>query len=100
MARRATKSEAKTAAATVMPNCLKYCPIPPPIKLTGKNIATIVSVMATTAKPISSDASMAAWYGRLPRARCFLIFSISTIASSTSMPITSIKASSVIPFSV
>ena len=57
---RATASENSTAMATVMPNCLKYCPAMPPMKETGTNTAAMVSVVATTASPISSAASMAA----------------------------------------
>ncbi len=57
MISRATRSENSTAAATVMPNCLKYWPAMPPMKLTGANTAMIVKVMAMTARPISSAAS-------------------------------------------
>ncbi len=46
-----------TEIATVKPNCLKYCPAMPPMKLTGANTATIVIEMAITAMPISSAAS-------------------------------------------
>ena len=49
-----------TAAATVRPNCLKYWPAMPPMKLTGAKTATMVQVMAMTARPISSAASIAA----------------------------------------
>ncbi len=58
---RATSSEKNTAAATVRPNCLKYCPVMPPMKLTGRNTAMMVAEVATTASPISSAASSAAW---------------------------------------
>ena len=57
---RATISEKNTAAATVRPNCLKYCPMMPPMKLTGRNTAMMVKEVATTARPISSAASRAA----------------------------------------
>ena len=50
---RATSSEKNTAAATVRPNCLKYCPVMPPMKLTGRNTAMMVEEVATTASPIS-----------------------------------------------
>ena len=58
--RRATNNEKNTAAATVKPNCLKYWPVNPPMKLTGRNTAMIVADVATTASPISSAASSAA----------------------------------------
>ena len=57
---RATMREMNTAAATVSPNCLKYWPLTPPMKLTGRNTAMMVNEVATTARPISSAASMAA----------------------------------------
>ena len=43
-----------------MPNCLKNWPAIPGIKLAGAKIATIVKLMAMTARPISSAASIAA----------------------------------------
>jgi len=54
---RATNSEMNTATATVNPNWRKYCPVIPPMKLTGRNTAMMVNEVATTAKPISSAAS-------------------------------------------
>ena len=97
---RATSSEKKTAAATVRPNCRKYCPVTPSMKLTGRNTAMIVNDVATTARPISSAASMAARKPLLPMRMCLTMFSISTMASSTSTPATSDRPSSVTPFSV
>src|SRR6266436_10167752 len=32
-----------------LPNCLKYCPVMPPMKLTGRNTAMMVAEVATTA---------------------------------------------------
>ena len=63
------------------------------MKLTGANTATMVSVMAITASPISSAASMAAVQADLPIRMWRTMFSISTIASSTRMPVTSVMAS-------
>ena len=70
------------------------------MKLTGTNTAMIVAEVATTARPISSAASRAAWYGDFPMRMCRTMFSISTIASSTSTPATSDRASRLISFSV
>ena len=42
MISRATSSEKNTAKATTRPNCLKYCPAMPPMKLTGTNTAMMV----------------------------------------------------------
>ncbi|MNL68533.1 hypothetical protein D3C87_1932700 [compost metagenome] len=57
---RATSSEKKTAMATVRPNSRKYRPTTPLIRPTGAKTAMIVSEIAMTARPISSDASSAA----------------------------------------
>ncbi len=65
----------------------------------GRNTAISVKVVAITARPISSAASIAAWKGFLPMRRWRMMFSISTIASSTRMPTTSDRASSVTPLS-
>ena len=58
---RATTSEANTASAAVQPNCLKNLPGMPDMKAVGRNTAISVKVVAITAMPISSAASMAAW---------------------------------------
>ena len=57
---RATTSDMNTAMAAVQPNCLKNLPAMPFIKAVGKNTATKVNVVATTARPISLVASIAA----------------------------------------
>ena len=69
------------------------------MKAVGRNTAISVKVVAITARPISSAASIAAWNGVLPMRRWRMMFSISTIASSTRMPITSDSDSSVTVFS-
>ena len=58
---RATMSEANTASEAVQPNCLKKRPATPLMKAVGRKTAIRVKVVATTASPISSAASMAAW---------------------------------------
>ncbi len=70
------------------------------MKAVGKNTATSAKVVAMTAMPISSAASSAACMGGLPISRCRSMFSISTIASSTSTPTTSASDSSVTMLSV
>src|SRR5258708_4186826 len=92
---RATSSEMNTAVATVRPNCLKYWPLMPLMKLTGRNTAMMVNEVATTASPISSAASSAAWKPLLPMRICLTMFSISTMASSTSTPATRERPNSV-----
>ena len=91
---RATTSEKNTATAAVQPNCTKYMPTSPPISEVGRNTAIRVNVVATTASPISSAASVAARRGVLPISRWRSMFSISTMASSTSTPTTSDSDSS------
>src|SRR5450759_2658978 len=97
---RATSSEKNTAAATVRPNCMKNCPVMPPMKLTGRKTAMIVAEQATTASPISSAASRAASKPLLPMRMWRTMFSISTMASSTSTPATSERARRLIWLSV
>ena len=79
----------KTAIAAVQPNWTKNLPGTPPMKAVGRNTATKVKVVAMTARPISSAASIDATNGFLPMRRWRMMFSISTIASSTRMPTTS-----------
>ena len=94
---RATTSEKNTATAAVMPNSRKNLPGTPPMKPVGRKTATRVRLVAITARPISSAASVAAWIGPLPMRRWRTMFSISTMASSTRMPTTSASDSSVSP---
>ena len=56
-----TNIEIITAATMVRPNWWKNLPMMPPMKPMGKNTATIDSVVAITARPISSVPSKAAW---------------------------------------
>ena len=65
------------------------------MKPTGRNTAMMALVVATTARPIWSAPSIAASNGRMPVKTRFSMFSISTMASSTRMPITRVKPSSV-----
>ena len=97
---RATTSEKNTAIAAVQPNCTKNLPATPPMKAVGRKTAISVKVVAITARPISSAASIAASKGVLPIARWRMMFSISTIASSTRMPTTSDRLSSVTTLTV
>ncbi len=92
MTKRAASSEKNTCTDTVMPNCLKNCPAIPDMKLAGAKIAMIVSEIAITARPISSAASSAARYGVLPMRMWRTMFSISTMASSTRIPVDSVMA--------
>ena len=55
-----TKSEISTATETVTPNCMKKRPTIPSMNASGKNTATMDSVVAMTANPISLVPSSAA----------------------------------------
>ena len=68
------------------------------MKETGANTTTMQAVVAMTASPIWSAPSIEARYGRAPACTRFWMFSISTMASSTRMPMTRVKASSVTTF--
>ena len=57
---RATTREKKTAMEAVQPNWTKNLPTTPLMKAVGKKTATREKVVAMTARPISSAASMAA----------------------------------------
>ena len=56
-----TNIEISTAATMVMPNSWKNLPMIPSMKPMGRNTATMDSVVASTARPISCVPSMAAW---------------------------------------
>ena len=58
---RATSSENATAIAAVQPNCTKKRPTMPLMNAVGRNTAISVKVVAITARPISSAASIDAW---------------------------------------
>ena len=60
VSRRATTSDARMASTAVHPNCLKNRPEMPLMKAVGRNTATRAKVVAITAMPISSAASIAA----------------------------------------
>ena len=96
---RATTNEKNTAMAAVQPNCTKNFPATPLMKAVGRNTAIKVKVVAITARPISSAASIAASLGDLPMRKCRMMFSISTMASSTKMPTTNDRLSNVTTFS-
>ena len=63
-------------------------PVVPGKNATGRNTATSTMPMTTTAENTSRMASIAAWCALLPNSRmCRSMFSITTIASSTTMPV-------------
>ena len=83
------------AAASVMPNSRKMRPVCPSMKEMGKNTDISVMVVAITAKAISRAPTAEASSGFSPSSIRRWIFSTSTIASSTTMPMASTMASNV-----
>ena len=57
---RATARLISTETTTVKPKFLNICPDTPGLSATGRTTATIEKVVATTARPISSAASIEA----------------------------------------
>src|SRR5205823_3701012 len=79
---------------------LEVLPGGPAMKLTRTNTGMVVAGVGTTANSVWSAASSAAWKPLLPMRMWRTMFSISTMASSTSTPATSDRASRLIEFSV
>src|SRR5947207_2327690 len=92
----ATKPEITTAPATAMPNSLNNRPAVPVRNASGVNTATSAIVVAMTANPISFVPRTAASSGdSCSSSWCRNAFSSTMIASSTTMPIAIVSASSV-----
>ena len=95
-----TSSEATRASATVIENGRNSSPVMPETTATGTNTATVVRVDAVTAPATSrTDATMSSGVsGSSPVSRR-LMFSITTIESSTTRPTATVIAASVKMFS-
>ena len=61
-------------------------PITPETNKSGRNVITVVITPDTTDGSTSAVPSIAAWVGPFPILRCRSTLSLTTIASSTSMP--------------
>ncbi|MCY1456608.1 hypothetical protein D9M71_738390 [compost metagenome] len=66
------------------------------MNITGMNTAIVVKVEAVMARATSFVPSFAAVIGSFSSSRCLSIFSITTMALSTSIPIPSARAPNVI----
>ena len=84
-----TSSENSVAHTITRPNSRMYSPMIPDMNAIGANTTTSTSVIATAAPPISARPAMAASSGGLPISRWRVMFSMTTIESSTRMPIVS-----------
>ena len=92
----AVKSEIPIEAAIVRANCWKSSPVVPGRKATGMKTDISTSDVATTAPPISRIArTVASNVLVLSSTICRTMFSKTTIASSTTNPVASVKPKSV-----
>ncbi len=96
----ATTNEASNATTTVSANGRKKLPAMPVRKAIGRKTATVVRVDAATAVMISRAPVYAATSGRSPSLTCLLMFSSTTIESSTTRPMATIMPPSVRMLSV
>ncbi len=92
---RATKPDKQTATATVTENCRYSSPAIPPKKATGMKTELKTRTMATSAPETSCIAVFAASRGFMPLEIKRETFSRTTIASSTTIPMTRVIAKSV-----
>ena len=95
-----TNSDDSSAIVTVSANGRNSSPVMSPTKATGRNTATVVMVDAVTATATSRTAVLMATSLSSPRPMCRLMFSVTTIESSTTRPIAMVSAASVITLSV
>ena len=89
-----TASETSTAIDSVMPNSRKKRPTIPPIKMIGMNTATSDRLIDRTVKPTSRAPTRAAWKRGMPASMWRVMFSTTTIASSTTKPVATVSAMS------
>ncbi len=82
----AANADAPMVMVTIQPNCWNITPIMPDTMVIGKNTAIMVMVAAITASQTSFVAYIDASRGVLPRSMCLLMFSNTTMASSTTIP--------------
>ncbi len=87
-----TSSEASRATVTVIANGAKSWPTNPPTSAIGANTATVVRVDAVTAPATSRTPVMMACRFSSPYSRCRLMFSNTTIESSTTRPTAMVNA--------
>jgi len=92
----ATKAEISTAAAIATDSSRNRRPVLPSMKPTGRNTAASTAVVAITAKATWAVPRRAATSGGSPRSARRCTFSSTTMASSTTSPMHSTRASRVI----
>ena len=87
-----TSAEIPIARVSVRANSWNSRPITPPMKISGMNTATREMLIETTVKPIWRAPSIAARSGGDPFSMWRTMFSIITIASSTTKPTAMVSA--------
>ena len=90
-----TKSDAASAIAVVSANGRKSSPVMSPTRARGRKTAIVVTVDAVIAVATSLTPTRIAVFLSSPRPRCRLMFSTTTIESSTTRPIEIVSAPSV-----
>ena len=89
-----TISERPMATLRVTANSRKRRPTMPPMSRMGMKTATSEVLMEKTVKPISRAPRSAASNGLMPCSRWRVMFSMTTIASSTTKPVEIVSAMS------
>ena len=89
-----------TLATTVTAKGRNHSPLTPGMKATGTNTATMLKVVAATARPISAVPFKAAVRRSSPASMWRTMFSRTTMASSISTPMARLKPSRLMKFSV
>ena len=89
-----TTSDTRMAADMTMANSRKNRPTMPPMNKMGTNTAMSEMLMETTVKPISRAPSNDACSADLPRSMWRMMFSSTTMASSTTKPVAMVSAMS------
>ena len=87
----ATTVEVHTMMVTSHPSSLNIMPAIPVSIVRGTNTTTITRVVAMTDTQTSLVAYIAASLGLEPLSICFVMFSSTTIASSTTIPMATVK---------
>ena len=87
-----TAAEIAIAIVSVTANSWNRRPMMPPMKISGMNTATSEMLIDITVKPICREPINAARIGLTPRSRWRTMFSIITIASSTTKPTEMVSA--------
>ncbi len=87
-----TTSEMTTAAVRTAANSRNRRPMMPPISRMGRKTATSETLIDSTVKPISRAPCSAASRGFMPASTCRMMFSSTTMASSTTKPVEIVRA--------